>query len=160
MEEIFLISFGWPLFTSLTEVTFIVYNHIQNHKFHFKDAALIQMRESLFLEKQKTIDAMRDDLEQERREIASRSEERYMAKLAEQDAIIKVCGCKLHVHLLRVASYKFMCVLSENVCFIKEWNTNKSVCCQKMYQTQRLIFTLSSTCSVIRFSELCVVTLY
>ncbi|KAL4223887.1 hypothetical protein ACF0H5_017350 [Mactra antiquata] len=53
------------------------------------DSALMQMRESLFLEKQKTIDAMRTDLEQERRDIASRSEERYVAKLAEQEAIIK-----------------------------------------------------------------------
>lgn len=51
---------------------------------------MVQLRETLFLEKQKTIDAMREELEQERRDISTRSEERYGNQVAELEAIIKV----------------------------------------------------------------------
>lgn len=54
---------------------------------------MVQLRESLFLEKQKTIDAMREELEHERREISSRSEERYENQIAELEAILKVGQC-------------------------------------------------------------------
>ena len=52
---------------------------------------MVQMRESLFLEKQKTVDAMRDELDQERRDIAARTDERYAAQITELETIIKVC---------------------------------------------------------------------
>ena len=55
-----------------------------------QDSAMVQMRESLFLEKQKTITTLRDELEQERREIASRAEERYQGQIVDLEAIIKV----------------------------------------------------------------------
>lgn len=51
---------------------------------------MVQMRESLFLEKQKTVDMMRDELDHERREIAARTEERYEARITELETIIKV----------------------------------------------------------------------
>ncbi|KAH3894089.1 hypothetical protein DPMN_018247, partial [Dreissena polymorpha] len=53
------------------------------------DCAMVQLRESLFLEKQKTMDAMREELEQERRDITARTSERYEARIAELETIMK-----------------------------------------------------------------------
>ena len=55
---------------------------------------MVQLRESLFLEKQKTVDTLRDELEQERREISIRAEERINQQLADQAGTLKVyCSC-------------------------------------------------------------------
>ena len=51
---------------------------------------MVQLRESLFLEKQKTVDTLRDELEQERREISLRAEDRLNQQLADQTSTIKV----------------------------------------------------------------------
>ena len=56
----------------------------------FQDSAMVQLRESLFLEKQKTVDTLRDELEQERREISIRADERLAQQLADHASTIKV----------------------------------------------------------------------
>ena len=64
---------------------------------------MVQLRESLFLEKQKTVDTLRDELEQERREISIRAEERINQQLADQAATLKVYYSRL---ILYFFSYK------------------------------------------------------
>ncbi|WAR03999.1 LAMA2-like protein [Mya arenaria] len=66
------------------------------------DVAMVQMRESLFLEKQKTVDQMREELEQERRDIAVRSGDRYEARIAELETILKAKNEELS-HLNKLA---------------------------------------------------------
>ncbi|XP_060599796.1 tropomyosin-like isoform X1 [Ruditapes philippinarum] len=67
------------------------------------DTAMVQMRESLFLEKQKTVDMMREELDQERRDIAARTEERYAAQITELETIIKAKSDEI-LHLSKLAA--------------------------------------------------------
>ena len=53
---------------------------------------MVQLRESMFLEKQKTMDAMREELDQERRDISARTERRYEARIGELETCLKVGG--------------------------------------------------------------------
>ena len=78
----------------------------------FQDSAMVQLRESLFLEKQKTIDAMREELEHERRDISNRSEERYENQISELETILKV-GSRILASFCVLASLK----VSECFCF-------------------------------------------
>ena len=78
----------------------------------FQDSAMVQLRESLFLEKQKTIDAMREELEHERRDISTRSEERYENQISELETILKV-GSRILASFCVLASLK----VSESFCF-------------------------------------------
>ncbi|XP_053375093.1 trichohyalin-like isoform X6 [Mercenaria mercenaria] len=67
------------------------------------DTAMVQMRESLFLEKQKTVDMMREELDQERRDIAARTEERYDSQITELETIIKAKTDEI-THLSKIAA--------------------------------------------------------
>ena len=67
---------------------------------------MVQMRESLFLEKQKTVDTLRDELEQERREISIRADERLSQQLADHASSIKV---EKSVHTIASEKSKFVC---------------------------------------------------
>ena len=78
---------------------------------------MVQLRESLFLEKQKTIDAMREELEHERRDISTRSEERYENQISELETILKV-GSRILASFCVLASFCILASLkaSERFC--------------------------------------------
>ena len=66
---------------------------------------MVQLRESLFLEKQKTVDTLRDELEQERREISLRAEDRLNQQLADQTSTIKVTRYIFFVIQIQCSSF-------------------------------------------------------
>ena len=71
---------------------------------------MVQLRESLFLEKQKTVDTLRDELEQERREISLRAEDRLNQQLADQTSTIKVTRYIFSVIQIQCSPFIMLCL--------------------------------------------------